>query len=679
MSSDSYNRVEIDTTQDKGRVRQLYDTLQNSLSQTVETVTRQSRFDISGGNVDQIDAPDDLDELVDLAKSVGFVWKSYQVFANEVWEPGYRLQGPEVTKAYFMGDSEEIDSAPPPETPEGGFLHNAGVFAGEKMQDFFDIGKQATFQRRLRGTVLIELLKQDPESSESEISGFAFIRPETISAEVQPNTNILIDPDDTDRAGVEVTKRGEAAAYIQFDDNSILGRRGRFTDREEIPLSQNDVHKQVLNPGIGDDATGEQGIFGTPGIEPISESVTEYRNIMRDQATAIKTKGHGIYFIEHGRDVLDLGDRREVVEWDDDSMSDFESELKDLGPGGYITHDGSVEPSRLTGDVPDLESTLEHYVDDIFSGLPVPKFKVGFEDNINRDVTDEQTTEHERLIKAEREYQERQWTKVLKRIAERKGLPTEGLQLLIEPEPEDSPVMSMTTEEIERLATYAQALNSLAGPQGGPLTLVDRETILTDVAQLPEGADMGEELAQEMQRTPEVDAEDEALFAEMMEMDTLANRYSEGDIVNTPDGDGVVVAVWTDSWEDVEASEDSPAYTVALVDGGFDHYQASDLEATEFDTPDDVEPVEEAKAANDVMSATMSDAELDTLDWTMPDSWRESTKPARLILLDAWASMGGQFDCGGGCCMGELKSERLCAAMKDEVLGTEEWRGWGPD
>jgi hypothetical protein len=176
----------------------------------------------------------------------------------------------------------------------------------------------------------------------------------------------------------------------------------------------------------------------------------------------------------------------------------------------------------------------------------------------------------------------------------------------------------------------------------------------------------------------------ESRSEEVALVDTLQDGdYSEGDIVSTPDGDGVVVGVWTSTWEDdgetIEASDDSPAYTVALVDSDFGHYSGSELSPTEFDTSNDVNPVEDVKAENDVMSATLSEAELDTLDWTMPDSWRESDTPARLILLDAWASMGGQFDCGGACCMGELKSERLCAAMKDEALLTEAWRGWGPD
>jgi len=68
--------------------------------------------------------------------------------------------------------------------------------------------------------------------------------------------------------------------------------------------------------------------------------------------------------------------------------------------------------------------------------------------------------------------------------------------------------------------------------------------------------------------------------------------------------------------------------------------------------------------------------------FSFPDSWEESDTPARLILLKAWAGMGGQFDCGGDCCHGTMvkngftdgAANRFCASMKDRVLGG--WEGW---
>lgn len=715
MSSD-YDRATVDTVDNRGRLKRTWDTLQTTFSQTVETVTRQARFEISGGGVDTVDAPDNLDELVDEAKKVGFVWRAFDIFANEVWEPGIRLTGPDETVAFFLGDVEDVDVNPPEVTPEGGFLENCGVHAGVKKSEFHHIGKQSTFQRRLRGTVLVELLKNDPDTAipETEITGFNFVRPETVSAETYPYSNILIDPEDTDVDGVDITRRGEAAAYIQWEDSSILGRRRENgLDNDEVPLSKNDLKKQVLNPGIGDDASEEQGIFGTSEVEPISEDIAEYRQIKRDRATAIQNKAHGVYFIEHGRDVYQIGNNEyEIVEWDSDSMDDFESDLSSLEPGGYITHDASVGVERKDGDVPDLTDTMQQIINDIFAGLPVPKYKVGFEDDVNRDVTSQQSDDSERLIQEEREYQENWWTQQFKLVAQSWDLPTEGLQLKIEPEPEDSPVLSLTSEEVQKLNTYAQALNALAGPMGGPQTLVDTETLLTDVAQLPKSVNEVEDIDPEQTENPDAMQEFLDVMDADVETDTYANQYSEGDIVDTPRGVGVVSGVWTESWEDdgetIEASDDSPAYTVALEDGGFEHYKASDLSEGELDVDVD-DPVEDLDAMADIVSATTENAAItvlqesylsgdltiaeyetavadvlnkdsyDTLDWTNPESWRESETPARVIALKAWADMNGQFDCGGACCMGDLRDAELCASLKDYVLGTEAWRGWGPD
>lgn len=61
-----------------------------------------------------------------------------------------------------------------------------------------------------------------------------------------------------------------------------------------------------------------------------------------------------------------------------------------------------------------------------------------------------------------------------------------------------------------------------------------------------------------------------------------------------------------------------------------------------------------------------------------PDSWEESEQPNRLILLKAWASMGGTWR---GCFremstnMTPKGARKLCSSMKDEVYGTERWRG----
>jgi hypothetical protein len=62
----------------------------------------------------------------------------------------------------------------------------------------------------------------------------------------------------------------------------------------------------------------------------------------------------------------------------------------------------------------------------------------------------------------------------------------------------------------------------------------------------------------------------------------------------------------------------------------------------------------------------------------MPESWRESPQPARVIALKV-ASKFGDFDG----CVREMRGEvtdtdEFCAAFFDEVLGYTYWRGDSP-
>jgi len=158
----------------------------------------------------------------------------------------------------------------------------------------------------------------------------------------------------------------------------------------------------------------------------------------------------------------------------------------------------------------------------------------------------------------------------------------------------------------------------------------------------------------------------------------IATRYSEGNVVQTPQGLGVVTEVRTESFEgtdgEVGASEDSPTYVVGLKDArvGVGFYAASELTPAEMPDTGVEDPISDVgdQTANTAADRLLRALNLRSNDWSMPRSWREADKPARLILLDAWQSMGGTFRGARR----ELGSNRLAAAMKDEVLGG--WEGW---
>jgi len=158
----------------------------------------------------------------------------------------------------------------------------------------------------------------------------------------------------------------------------------------------------------------------------------------------------------------------------------------------------------------------------------------------------------------------------------------------------------------------------------------------------------------------------------------LATQYAEGDVVQSPQGLGVVTGVETEPFtgkndEEIDASDSSPTYIVGLKDArvGVGFYSASELDSAEM--PDT--GVDDPTAALAAPDADLADGDADLAETTfgIPDSWEESPKPNRLILLDAWSSMGGTFRGARR----ELGSNRLAASFKDRVLQWEGWRQGG--
>lgn len=488
MSSDTYPRAEVQT-KSKGRIRSTLDTLQEALSQKVETVTRPASFQTVGGNVEDIDPPEDIDELYALYEEIGLIRANLNQFVSDVWKPGARVVADDdTTEAYFNGGEDIPDFA-----PEGGFINNCFVF-DEKSQPFQYGGKTTTLNRWVRGTVTLERLKKDDEDPESEITGWRHIRPETLSARTYENTNILVDPEDTGEVpNSEITKRGEAAAYVQFDEQSILGRRNGFRDKTSIPLSQNDVFKQVLDLNIGGDDP-EAGVFGTSILRAVKDDAEEYRSIKRDMAESVKSKAWGLWTAQFTPEVIETGDTFEVLRWDQESVDDTVGDIENMGPGDLAYSDAPFDLKRHDGEVPDLDDMLKHYVDDILTPLPAPKYTVGFETDINQFVTEKQDERYTRVIDEEQHYQERQWSKEFQLVAERHPqLDPSGVKLEVQPDDEESPVLSLDDADVERIATFSKAMKDLFGPGGAP-TYVDEEILLQMVLQLPEESLVGGEM-----------------------------------------------------------------------------------------------------------------------------------------------------------------------------------------
>jgi hypothetical protein len=504
------------------------------LRQPVESVTRSARIDIESSNVDEIDAPSDIDELYDLYQEVGIIRKAINEFVGDVTKPGVRVTAEDdATEAWFNGDDENVPDNI--EMPDGGFLDNCTVIAGEKQQPFDPFLESTVTNRWARGTVLVELLKdEDAETADGielpRITGFKHIQPGTVSARTYSNTNILIDPEDTEAVeSDDMTERGEAAAYVQFEDRSIVGRRRGGFDKNEVPLSQNDVHKQVLDPDIGGGEDFESGVFGTPITRAIADDAEEYKNIKRDRAKAIKRKAYGIWAASFDTEVIETPGANEpdiLKEWDEDEQEEWVDDVGGLGPADIITHDGEISLDKWEPQVPELKETLLHYVNDILAPLPTPKYATAFGEDIANFVADQQAVSYDDAVKSERRYQERQWTQVFRTVAERHpDLSTEGLKLKIEPQADESPIRSLDKEEIEKIKIYADALNKIF--PGGAVANLEAEVIRDMILQLPE-EDQGEAMS-EIEDALDIDEDDEQVKEQFDALQAMTNGGDGGE------------------------------------------------------------------------------------------------------------------------------------------------------
>ena len=168
-----------------------------------------------------------------------------------------------------------------------------------------------------------------------------------------------------------------------------------------------------------------------------------------------------------------------------------------------------------------------------------------------------------------------------------------------------------------------------------------------------------------------------------LERDTLQREFSEGDEVDTPEGVGVVVEIRTEDFEGpdgdtVEASDDSPTYIVG-VESGAATFKASEITSGEIETDID-NPEDDLAGESDTNADSLSKQDvLQETTFGIPDSWQDSTTPNRVILLKAWAGLGGRFTS----CVREMRGElvgspdRFCGSMKDRVLQWEGWRQGG--
>jgi hypothetical protein len=599
--------------------------------------------------------------------------KPTQKFTSDVLEPGVRVElgiGEDDDIPTVAGsDNDDLNGLDLDDALER-WLQQAGIVDGEFNKDLRDVLEKIIKDLvARRGTAMIETVYDDA-TEQDRIMGLRPFKVETVTAYTREGKNILLQPDDTpedvdfdqnapnapedpDRRGeLPQTPAGETACYVQFDHTF-----GSWDD-DEVRFAQDDVVK------LSNDAdTGE--IFGTPDAASVYDRAHSIRQQYKDLDQALKAVAYSHF----------------VAKVDTDDEEEAKKLLDGFDPANpekvNVVYYG-VEVDHHSGEIPTVDSTLKQEIEYVLSAFPVPIYRIGFEGEINRDVTSEQSDDYQRELSDWRTDIGDALSTVLQAKAEELvDGDAPDVQLVIAPKESENPLEDESFDA-DAFSSTMQGISALAGPGQSPTSILPAETVLETFL----GLDADEVLGG--------GADDaEAGLEPLDEADPLVNEtfqeyyaaalasFSEGDEVETPDGVGVVVEVRTSEFEgpdgdDVDASEDDPAYIVATEDGAA-VYRTDDLEEGSIDVGMD-DP--EAALALDI--GCDESALLQEGHFSWPESWKEADQPARLIALKAWAGLGGRFTTCRREMAGEIASpSRFCAAFKDRILGWEGWRQGG--
>lgn len=274
------------------------------------------------------------------------------------------------------------------------------------------------------------------------------------------------------------------------------------------------------------------GVWGDPVTATVDDDISEFTNIRRALAQCVMAKGWGLWDLEFGREVLEYEENgkqvTEIIEWSEDDQDDYADDLEDMGPGDVMTHDGTINPNRLDAEVPDLIDELEFYVSNITAAMPSPKFVIGFEENINQFVTEGQNSRYELLKSQEQNKVGDFCTELFTTVVEHNtSHSTDGLVAKVQPPEEESPILSLSDDEIERIAMWMEALADSSGAMD-PTMIVDEDVLRELILQLPEnsGPDIDED---------QVDSTDPEIQDQIADLKDLMTGQEDEDEEAEPD------------------------------------------------------------------------------------------------------------------------------------------------
>jgi hypothetical protein len=414
---------------------------------------RQQRADPAVVPTSVHDPPANIDRYwQQYVKSFALVRGALQLFDQAVIEPGYQI----TTEIDGETDDEMQDALDT-------WASQCVIHAGETGHDLSVMLRQCPSKRRGRGTVLIEQV--GTESAPETIAALMFLSPGTFRMYTREDQNILVQPDDPVSADHPRTPRDEAAAYVQYDEDLPTSY-----DKDPIPFAQDDLLKLVYDPDEG-------ATWGTSIFEAIGDRIDSLLRKMRDRDVAIRHTGHpwrvissdtwsenqaNEYAKKHRTGEMSA---REAPE--DDDITSF------AGRVDFVPHD-VVNIETHTGDVADITDAVMDDVQQIFSVLPISRFKLAYEEGINQFVVEPQQDKDARLVDDERRYLERKFEPVIEAKAdELAGGSYEGdIDFSIEQPKAENP-LKRDDFDVERFERFMNAFATFA--QSGADALFPRE------------------------------------------------------------------------------------------------------------------------------------------------------------------------------------------------------------
>lgn len=364
-------------------------------------------FTFEQSDYDRTEAPkDQMRKYWRQYETTPIIRKPIASFASQVTEPGYYIETREL-------EEEEVEEL-------GEWLNKCAILEGQPGQDFRLLAKKATVQREVRGTALIE---KAPDGDNAEnIAGLKLINPETMEAVTRPSQNILMAPDDLDDyPDAPEAESGGAAAWLQDTLDTDDYHWGQPVGENEEDADNDDkigFRRDEIIPLVRDADVGE--VFGTSRIEAVSDRVDGIKQKLSDNDEAIASKAYPLWLFMFGTP---------EEPWDSDDINQFMKahEMENFHPGMKQGVRGDVNVQTISGEVADIAEYLQFDLRWIMSTMPMPMFTLGsFQTASTGQVAGiAQQQDVNRQIKEARRELEEEFTPVIRKIAQQKGIEEE--------------------------------------------------------------------------------------------------------------------------------------------------------------------------------------------------------------------------------------------------------------